>query len=458
MLSTDLRKYCEKVLVLFDEHIKKTGNKPKKRTCIKHYCTDLKITETSSSSSHSTGIIEEDDYSYQINGFISGLKETLEFNDLVQLSSRRYKDNILKIYEKVNPEIQLSFWLESFIQRLLYERLKGNLTTDKLIEYTALFQSEMELSPHEYKYTHYLQGLFLDGMDLVKINDDITIRKTQKDDLEYTSDIFSDLRSKPSHLLPSSIMEVSIVAKDERDCQSYIETIFNALRLYKLSSIYSIGHIQHTNSVIWPMSSHSSFGNTRYSMFKVYTIKSSEISEFTAFVNTMLDRLNFNKEDKKHRSLSISLERFNSSLLEATPIDRKLMTAVMGLESIFTFEKDRGENAFKLGLRIARLFSHLTSDAQKIRESIEASYSFRNKVVHGSYVSQEDKNKMNELFPDILNYLRVSLVFFLLNQDIGKDKIVELIDKSLISSIDTEELKKTIDRNSITLKGIPSTT
>jgi len=156
--------------------------------------------------------------------------------------------------------------------------------------------------------------------------------------------------------------------------------------------------------------------------------------------------LNFNKEEKEYRTLFISIERYNSALLESVDIDRKLMTAVMGLESLFTFEKDRGENAFKLGIRVARLLGNLNFDAVNVRALTEQAYNFRNKVVHGSYISQDNIKKMNEIFPNILNYLRVSLIVFLLNQETGKDKMIEMIDQSTISNTQNEELKKVLKK------------
>ena len=97
-----------------------------------------------------------------------------------------------------------------------------------------------------------------------------------------------------------------------------------------------------------------SWSHKSYLPFRKATITKSEIRTFIDFINTMEEKLNFDKEDKKYRTLYISLERYNSALLEAIDAERKLMTAVMGLESLFTLEKDRGENAFKLSIRCAK--------------------------------------------------------------------------------------------------------
>ena len=161
----------------------------------------------------------------------------------------------------------------------------------------------------------------------------------------------------------------------------------------------------------------------------------------------MEEKLNFDKEDKKYRTLYISLERYNSALLEAIDAERKLMTAVMGLESLFTLEKDRGENAFKLSIRCAKLLGFMGFDVERVRKLTEEAYSYRNKVVHGSYISQEKRKRINEILPEILNYLRVSLIIFTLCREIGKDKLVEMIDKSMISENVHDDLKELLEKH-----------
>ena len=125
------------------------------------------------------------------------------------------------------------------------------------------------------------------------------------------------------------------------------------------------------------------------------------------------------------------------------------MNVVMGLESLFTLEKDRGENAFKLGIRTAKMLSNLGFDPLKVRDLTELGYAFRNKVVHGSHISQTNKKRMNEILPEILNYLRVSLIVFLLCKNIAKDKMVEMIDKSTISVVHNVKLKEAIENNTV---------
>ncbi len=447
MKVTDLINLGEKALKMFDEYVVEEGVKPQTRVYIRHFVNELKISETSCRSQGSSEIIHKPDWSLIASDFVEKkIKPMPEFKQLNQSIVKKYKTNIKKLAKGCNEITQSAFWLATFFRRLIYEKLDSELSEDSIIEYASLFKLELELSVTEYRYVHYLEGIFLEDKK-IKINDNVVIRKTQKDDLEYTRDIFFDVPRSTYMGLPSAILEIDISANDERDCHEYINRIFSSLRLYKLGSVYSQESISTKETIIWPMGASRGWERINYSTFRKYTVKNLEVDTFINFTNRIEQKLNFDKEEKKYRSFVISIERFNLALLESVDIDRKLMTAVMGLESLFTFEKDRGENAFKLGIRVAKLLGNLNLDAAEVRTLTERAYNFRNKVVHGSYISQENKKKMNEIFPPILNYLRVSLIIFLLNQEIGKDKMIEIIDTSTISDIQNEELKKILEKD-----------
>jgi len=447
MKVTDLIKLGEKALKLFDEYIVERSITPQMRVYVRHFTTELEISETSCRSQGSSEIIQKPDWAKIVFDFMEEkIKPLPEFKQLNQSIAKRYMKNINKLAEGCNEVTQSAFWIETFIQRLIYEKLEGKLSEDSIIEYASLFKSELELSTMEYRYVHYLDGIFLEP-DSIRINDNVFIRKTRKDDLEHIKDIFFDMPRLQYMGIPSSILEIDISAKDERNCHECVNRIFNSLRLYKVGSIYSKESISTKRTIIWPMGSHRGWSHRNYSTFKKYTVKESEVDTFVNFMNAIEQRLNFDKEEKKYRTLQISIDRYNSALLESIDIERKSMTAVMGLESLFTFEKDRGENTFKLGIRVAKLLGYLNFDVERVKALTEEAYNYRNKVVHGSYISQEIRKKMNEIFPHILNYLRVSLTIFLLNQEIGKDKMVGMIDKSMISDTHNKELKKLLEKN-----------
>jgi hypothetical protein len=447
---TDLIQFGKKVIQLVDDYAKGQKIEPPTRTCIRHFPTELEISETSVKTSFSSEIVNEPWWAQIVFDFFEKkIKPMPEFSRLAQSIAKTYKHNILTITPNADAVSQSTFWLEMFTQRLIYERLEGSFTENSLIEYASLFKSELELAPTEYTYVHYLDGLFLE-MEKLAINDNVLLRKVRKEDLEYKKDILFDIPS-PRYMdmgPPSSIMEVNISAKDERDCYEYTNRIISALRMYKLGSIYSKETISTRKTTIWPSGLARSSATRRYYPFRKYTLKETEANEFIDFVNMIEQKLAQDKEEKERRVLDISINRYNSALLESGDVEIRLMTAVMGLESLLTLEKDRGENAYKLGIRVAKILGYLNFDVEEARQLTEEAYDYRNKVVHGSFIPQTTRGKMNDILPHILDYLRVSLVLFILQSPrVGKNKLVDMIDRSAISEKRSKELQQLLKKD-----------
>lgn len=447
MKITDLIKLGKKALTMFDKYYEDMSIKPPMRAYVRWFITKLEVSEETRSSESSSEVIEKPDWSKTVYDFVEKkVKPLTEFKKLNQDIAKKYKKNINKLTKGSDEVSQVAFWLRTFIVKLVYDKLEGKLTQDTIIEYASLFKSELELSPYEFKYVYYLDGIFIKPKS-IQINDNIMIRKTQPTDLEYTKDIYLDSPRPPYMALPSSILEIEMSTRDETECYEYANRLFNALRLYRLGSVYSMMLVSDKKTVIWPGSGGRSWSHIKYNAHRKYTVTKRETDMFTHFITTIEPQLDFGGDEREHRSLPVSIDRYNSALLESTNTDKRLMSAVMGLESLLTLEKDRGENAFKLGIRTAKLLSNLGFDALKVRESTEKSYGFRNKIVHGSHVSQENRKRMNEILPDILNYLRVSLTVFLLNKNVAKDKMVEMIDRAMVSDAHNAKLKKAIESN-----------
>jgi len=414
------------------------------RAYVRWFITKLEVSEKTRSSEASSEVIEMPDWSKTVYDFVEQkVKPLPEFKKLNQDIVKKYKKNINELSRSSNELVQVAYWLGNFIQRLIYKKLQGTLSSDSIIEYASLFKSELELSPYEFEHIYYLDGIFID-VKSIQINEGVVIRKTQAKDLEYTVDIFLG-SAMPSYMdTPSSILEIEISTRNETDCRKYSNRLFNALRLFKLGSIYSIMLVSNKKAILGSGGG-KSWSNTQYTTNSKYTVTKKETDIFVKFINKIVERLNFGEDDKQHRSLAVALDRYNSALIESTNTDKRLMNVVMGLESLFTLEKDKGENAFKLGIRTAKFLSNLGFDALKVRESTEQGYAFRNKVVHGSHISQANRKKMNEILHEILNYLRISLTAFLLSKSMAKDKIVDMIDRATVSDAHNAKLKKTIE-------------
>lgn len=444
MKISNLIKLGKKVLELFDDYTIEKDPKPQMRMFVRHFTTNLKISEKSCQSTSSSEIIQKPDWTLLVWDFINErIKSLTDFKQLAKSIAISYKTNINKLTPRCNEVAQSSFWLERFIHKIIHEKLEGKLSEDSLIDYASLFKSELELAPVEYKYIHYLSGIYLEP-NSIRINDKVYIRKTRESDLEYTSELLIDFPKSRS--IPSSILEINISTQEEKECFEYINNIFNSLRLYKLGSILPLETETLKKTIIWPSAKSRSWSGDIYFAFNKYTIQESHVDTFTKFVNSIVHELYIDKKSKNFWSLGIAIDRYNSALLEKTDSDRRLMISVMGLESLFSLPKERGENAYKLSIRVAKLLGIMNFEVEKVKILIQKAYSFRNMVVHGLYIAQNKRNEMNEILPEILNYLRISIIIFLLNHNIGKDRMLIKIDNSLIDVNQSRDLKKLIEK------------
>lgn len=445
MKASELIKLSKTALNLFDEYLKEKNFKPQTRIFVHHFTTDLKIDETGIQSSGSSEIIQKPDWTTGIYDFINTKIKTLdEFKQIAQKIAVKYKDNINKLAPGSNEISQSSLWLENFIRKLIQDKLDDELSEDSIIDYVSLFKSELELFPSEYRYTYHLSGIYIEP-DSIKINNKVCIRRTQKSDLEYTKELLMDI--PVSRRIPSSILEIKLSVNEEKESFEYINKIFESLRLYKLGAIYSLESKTQKKTIIWPSTKSIGWSNGFYFGFRKYTVKESEIDIFIKFINIFESRLSFDKAKKEFWSLGITIDRYNDALLEKTDIDRKLTTAVMGLESLFSLPKEKGENAYKLSVRVSKLLGYLNFESDKTKTFIEKAYKFRNMVVHGSYIQPKERKEMNKIFPEILSYLRISIIVFLLSHNIKKNDMIIKIDKSLVSSSYSENLKKIVENN-----------
>jgi len=437
----------KKTIKLFQKYKQDKDVKPSIMLYIKHSFSQLKISEKDMAFKEEPRIIQKPDWTIIIYNFIKEVIEPMEeFIKITQMIAKNYKENINVLAQSAKEVEQSKFFLGNFLKKLIQDNIENKLTESSIVEYASLFKSELELSKTEYNYVYYLADIFVQDDSIITINDNTLIRKITASDLEYTSDLL-DYTRKPRFLgYPFSILEIKMYIKEEKEIQEYSDRILKALRLFKLGSVYTTEIISNKKTIIWPVSTGSHFLNQNYLGFKTYTIKSSETDSFINAVNLFEQNLNFNKEEKKFWGLNISIDRYNSALLEYIDYDRKLMTAVMGLESLFSLGNEIGENSYKLGIRVAKLLGNSNFNAEEVRENTEKAYRFRNKIVHGLYISNNDRKKINILFPSILNYLRVSLIIFILNKDVGKEEIIRIIDKSTISEYYNKELKKFIKK------------
>ncbi|MBN1322991.1 MAG: hypothetical protein JW986_03195 [Methanotrichaceae archaeon] len=404
--------------------------KPPMRAYVRHFVTDLEISESNRKRTESYEIIQKPDWGKIIYDFIDQkIDSHPEYNKLVQSIITDYKDNINKITKGYDERMQSAMFLKTFIQRLLFEKLTSELTDDTIIEYASLFISELELAQSDYLCICFLDGIFIEPNN-IHINSGCIIRQIEKSDLEYTRDLFFDTNTYLK-MNPSSILEIKLSAKNDQECLAYIERILDCLRLYKLDSVYTLLVKLSKKTVIWEKGQYIIGINRNYTNWYNYTINKSEQDTFIKFINRISDKLL-----KGDKTISISSRGYNFALMEFVDLDIRILMAIMGLEALFS--KDPGENTFKLSLRVAKLLNNLGFESLKVKRCVTEMYIIRNKIIHGSNTRQKDKDK--KIFTYIIKYLRISIVIFLLI-GIGKKEMINLLDNSMIDEENNKILK-----------------
>ena len=94
-IVSDLVKLGKTALKMFDEYVAEKNIQPPMRVYIRHYITDLEISETSCRSRGSSEIIHKPDWTRIMFDFMEEKIKTLpEFKQLVQFIAKKYKKNI----------------------------------------------------------------------------------------------------------------------------------------------------------------------------------------------------------------------------------------------------------------------------------------------------------------------------------------------------------------------------
>jgi len=120
----------------------------------------------------------------------------------------------------------------------------------------------------------------------------------------------------------------------------------------------------------------------------------------------------------------------------------------MGLEPLLLLANDTSGQSYALGLRLSQLLYCYGFKDTNIRANILEAYKFRNTVVHGRTYPSGCEKRIEELLPQILNYLRITINFMLLNsfkKHVDIQKLIELIDEAIMNEHCKEELQKIVD-------------
>lgn len=147
--------------------------------------------------------------------------------------------------------------------------------------------------------------------------------------------------------------------------------------------------------------------------FFAYDIQAEEGEEIKNFVSSIIPKLNFTKTEHYDRIISLSIERYQWALMERIDIDRKMLFAVMGYEPLVKTSKDTKEIGPAIANRVSFILKHFGYKQKEVKKDFLKAYNYRNEITHGGFLKQSDFEKMINLFPRIVDYLRMILIIYL---------------------------------------------
>lgn len=365
----------------------------------------------------------------------------IELEDLI---IKHYKKLFSKEMSTKQKKNQVKAWLNAFFSSLYNAYIEKVLTEELILENAYIFLNEIDQKPAEFHVLHKINGLGLQ-VKKIKINDNLLLRQPLKKDFEYEQSI-----SMPGNhygsILANSILEIDYITNNEFEIYDLTNLVSQIISLFKFVSFNIVASLRKRKSVII-LGSTSYSTNPKHISGRYNEILENEIEQFIDFFNTFEKIFNFEKENDSFRPMQIALERYNWSLRLDAQLDRKLLSCVMGLEPLFSLENERGEHSYKLRLRIAKFLSFFGFNTTEVEQNIRCAYDFRNSVVHGRKYGNGWQKEISVILPHVQNYLRLALIVFMLNLKTSKDKIIELIDHSLIDTESNETLRNLLEKD-----------
>lgn len=363
--------------------------------------------------------------------------------------------------------------LFSLLRLIMKESPNGQITHDNIASYVQLFidsyESHRSHIPVVWNVHLWLGNTYIES-DEIEIEQGVFLRRPTKEQL-------AEVRPKPYHisefdrmtgrsLVAGAILSFSVAAGNRpviglypEKIQQHIERWLNVFRLLKptdltvvYQSINPVSIFEHSISEnkdqpqdkFWQ----GKVEHRETSSYKLYLKKEEEeiLRTFIENVRPALKEIS-HKNYLSGSSYDLAFHRYNDSLLKTEVNAYKILSAMTSLEALLS--DGSTEITFKIRLRVAKLHSLFGFNSLEVSEKIKTAYSLRSKLVHGSKPEDKDIDLLEfarQHTHEIINYNRLCLLISLqLKRSADKQKLIKLIDNSLIDRAADTELNKLID-------------
>lgn len=374
------------------------------------------------------------------------LKDELEFEKKTEefKSFQEAIEKSVKIYNL--EETKARSWIINFVRQITNVCL-DEIKEDKVIELINLFISDLEENPILWQPEVWIDGIWMET-NFVKIQDNILLRKPEPVDLEFES-LYESYYPQDIHNWPSAILELEFRGKYPVQIQHKIESVIATLRLFKLGSIENLRSRLNPNSISRGLGGTLSTLNLISAHYK-YGITEADAEDLTIFFNRIEPLIYSEIIDKSANDIgyiSIAYDRFCDALLKPVVPENRLTTAIMALEALYLKDTELSELTERLSQRVALALETFGYNTLEVYNFVKRAYGIRSRFVHGSKIEQKE---IGELPEKILDYCRISIIMFLqIHDEQDKDRIINLLNNSLLSDIEKKKLHELINKKCI---------
>lgn len=282
----------------------------------------------------------------------------------------------------------------------------------------------------------------------------INLRRTVLEDLEKERIDLGHRERVPRD--PSAILKIQFEGFATHELQPIVEQAITILRLFKVGSVSYLSYSMESDSLNEFFKGFFSTPGINSSLIlgglSRCEIADEDVTRLEKFWRAMTEVLppdGYDRRASRVEPLMIAYQQYaDATLILSSSVERRISDAVMGLESLFLTRQENQELAYRLRMRVAKMFSVLGADPYSAKRIANDAYTVRSAFVHGDNVRDEDKKQIDKRYGNfgslaklILEQLRVTIVMLTLTK-ISKDDFIRLLDDSFIDSNKLPELEK----------------
>ncbi len=254
---------------------------------------------------------------------------------------------------------------------------------------------------------------------------------------------------------PTAILSIHFLGIYPHEIQDKVEQAICILRLFKTGSVGYSSYTIENDSLLDPAPGIGTIFNGNSSVgLETYIVEETDkliLEKFWKAISAVLPSKGLGRNIESVDAVEIAYQHYSDALFTIGTTERKIAEAVMGLEALFLKGSENQELAYRLRMRVAKVFGLMGADAYEAKKVANDAYSIRSAFVHGDVVSSKDKRAIENrhtslpiLLKSVLDHLRISIVMFLLSK-VEKDTLLNLLDDSYIDQTKLPELEELLN-------------